>query len=305
MMVGRNILIFHLGALGDFVLTWPLALALSRLHPQSRVIYVTHAQKGELAERALGVESTDIELGWHHLYGEADRLPAAAGRMIGGAHSIYSFIAGSEDAWSQQVRAVAGEVDLMCLDPKPSGGAGHVTDGLLGQLASRPAVREAVRLMIRSINQQGLRGRKGGGGVVAIHPGSGSAEKCWPASSYLELARRVRGLGHSVRILIGEVEEARWPGSQIDAFGEFGEVHRPRRYVDLYERLAESGVYVGNDSGPTHLAGMLGLATVSIFGPSDAGVWRPLGPRVEVIQRMPMDRIEVREVLELVEVLLQ
>ena len=44
MLPGRNILLFHAGALGDFVVTWPLALALARLHPQSRVFYVT--QKG-------------------------------------------------------------------------------------------------------------------------------------------------------------------------------------------------------------------------------------------------------------------
>ena len=57
MALRRNILLFHQGALGDFVLTWPIALALARIHPQSRVFYVTHAQKGKLAEKVLGVES--------------------------------------------------------------------------------------------------------------------------------------------------------------------------------------------------------------------------------------------------------
>lgn len=46
----RNVLIFHAGALGDFVRSWPLGLALGRLYPQSRVIYITHRQKGQLAE---------------------------------------------------------------------------------------------------------------------------------------------------------------------------------------------------------------------------------------------------------------
>ena len=63
----RNILLFHLGALGDFVVTWPLALALARIYPQSRLFFVTHGQKGALAEKVLRVESADIEAGWHHL----------------------------------------------------------------------------------------------------------------------------------------------------------------------------------------------------------------------------------------------
>ena len=67
-MLRRNVLIFHSGALGDFILTWPLALALGRLFPQSRVFYVTARQKGLLAERVLRVESVDVETGWHHLF---------------------------------------------------------------------------------------------------------------------------------------------------------------------------------------------------------------------------------------------
>src|ERR1700678_801872 len=60
-MLRRNVLIFHSGALGDFVLSWPLALALGRLYPQSRIIYVAPASKGKLAERVLRIESVDGE----------------------------------------------------------------------------------------------------------------------------------------------------------------------------------------------------------------------------------------------------
>ena len=57
----RNVLIFHAGALGDFVVSWPLALALGRLHPQLRIIYIAAGQKGKLAEKAIRTESLDIE----------------------------------------------------------------------------------------------------------------------------------------------------------------------------------------------------------------------------------------------------
>src|SRR2546427_3189623 len=90
MLPRRNVLIFHLGALGDFILSWPLAMALARIHPQSRIIYVTHGEKGKLAERILGVEWTDIEAGWHHLFGDVARLPAPARKILASSHSVYS-----------------------------------------------------------------------------------------------------------------------------------------------------------------------------------------------------------------------
>ena len=74
-MLRRNVLILHAGALGDFIVAWPLILALGRLHPQSRIIVVTHASKGALAEAALRVESTDIEQGWHALFADNPAPP--------------------------------------------------------------------------------------------------------------------------------------------------------------------------------------------------------------------------------------
>src|SRR5436190_11578963 len=76
MSLRRNILIFHQAALGDFVITWPIAVAMGRMYPQSRVIYVTAASKGKLAEKVLGVESADVDAGqWHRLHAEGAELP--------------------------------------------------------------------------------------------------------------------------------------------------------------------------------------------------------------------------------------
>jgi ADP-heptose:LPS heptosyltransferase len=54
--------------------------------------------------------------------------------------------------------------------------------------------------------------------------------------------------------------------------------------VQVAQRLAAAAAFVGNDSGPTHLAAMLGLPTVALFGGGDAAVFGPLGPRVMVLQ---------------------
>ncbi len=56
--------------------------------------------------------------------------------------------------------------------------------------------------------------------------------------------------------------------------------------------LSECALYVGNDSGITHLAAGLGVPTVAVFGPTDPAVWRPLGPRVRVVRGRPWPTVE-------------
>src|SRR5688572_31263202 len=120
MALRRNILIFHQGALGDFILTWPIALALARIHPQSRLFYVTHAQKGKLAEKALGVESADAETGWHTLFGEgATSLPETPGKLLAGAHSILGFVGNPDGPWALNVKRLAPDANVLTINPKP------------------------------------------------------------------------------------------------------------------------------------------------------------------------------------------
>src|SRR3954469_7790357 len=132
----RNVLILHTGALGDFVLSWPLILALGRIHPQSRIIAVTHASKGALAEAALHVESADIEQGWHALFGTGTPLAERPGKMVEGAHAIYNFISPDDSV----LKPLAPEAQVVTLQPTPPAEyPKHASQHLLDQLKT-PAV---------------------------------------------------------------------------------------------------------------------------------------------------------------------
>ena len=278
----RNILLFHQGALGDFIVTWPLALAMARAFAQSRVFYVTAGQKGALAERALRVESIDVEGGWHHLFSESPRLPEAASRLLNGAQWIVNFVCGPDDLWARNVKALAPEAHLVTLSTTPPGAfSGHISKYLLEQLSPWPVVEAAMQQMLHSV---ALRGIGAGGkpdGPIVLHPGSGSDKKCWPADRFLELARLLAG--RRVQMILGEVELERWPGELVERFSTIADVVRTHTLVDLMDRLCGASAFVGNDSGPGHLAGIMGLRTVLIFGPREPQLWKPLGPRVRVI----------------------
>jgi ADP-heptose:LPS heptosyltransferase len=55
--------------------------------------------------------------------------------------------------------------------------------------------------------------------------------------------------------------------------------------------LFRCALYVGNDSGVTHLAGLLGVPNVALFGPTDPALWTPLGTRIVALQS-PTGRME-------------
>lgn len=280
----RNILIFHQGALGDFIVTWPLALGVARVFAQSRVFYVTAGQKGALAEKALRVESADVENGWHQLYSVDPKLPEPASKLLAGAQQIISFVSGAEDVWAKNVRRLAPDTPLLMLSTiPPETFGGHVTEYLLGELQDQPIIRAAMAQMLQSIAARGL-GLGRSGGAVLLHPGAGSGKKCWPPERFLELTNLLKDAGLNVAVILGEVELERWPAAQINQFAEAAELRRPDTLIDLMDAIAGASVFVGNDSGPGHLAGIMGVPTISIFGPKDPARWKPLGPRVAVVQ---------------------
>ncbi len=296
MVLRRNVLIFHAGALGDFVLSWPLALAAGRLFPQSRIYYITHGQKGKLAERALNVESADIEAGWHHLHSDPSALPERATRLLAGAHHVFSFVHAPGSSAEANCRALTPHAHCAFLHPAPpSDWTTHATDYLMEQLGGMPAVATAVEQMAGSILQRGvgLQAPAGGSRPVLIHPGAGSREKCWPVDSYALLATKLLNAGRAVRLILGEVELERMSDDDLNRFDPKVEVRRPQTYEQLTAELLGGAALVTNDTGPGHLAGVLGVGVLSLFGPTDPAVWKPLGPRARFLRHLPLVELDV------------
>jgi ADP-heptose:LPS heptosyltransferase len=106
--------------------------------------------------------------------------------------------------------------------------------------------------------------------------------------------------GRDVRVLLGEAELEKWSSASVEKISRAADVRKPATYLDLLEEIAPASNFVGNDSGPGHLAGMLGVPTVSLFGTPSAR-WRPIGPSVKVIAAPSLEEIEVDEVVNALE----
>ena len=111
-----------------------------------------------------------------------------------------------------------------------------------------------------------------------IHPGSGSLKKNWPPERFLALSSELCKRDFNIVWLKGPAEN-RFPFPTGDIVCE----NLPLSLLAAV--ISRCSLYIGNDSGPTHLSAALGVATVAIFGPSDPLVWKPAGPSVTVLTK--------------------
>jgi ADP-heptose:LPS heptosyltransferase len=111
---------------------------------------------------------------------------------------------------------------------------------------------------------------------VLIHAGSGAAKKNWPTDRYLALASALLDQGRTVEWIRGPAEER----LHLPPHAHTLEVSS---IVTLARHLTGTALYIGNDSGVTHLAAACHCKSIAIFGLTDPKVWAPLGDRITVI----------------------
>ncbi len=138
---------------------------------------------------------------------------------------------------------------------------------------------------------------------IVFHPGSGGKGKNHPPEFWRELIGKVTGrfpspsLFRSV-VLLGPAEEPLLPFFTGQVGGEQAEIHFAPELEQLLSILTQALLYVGHDSGITHLAAKLGTPTISLFKNSFVQQWRPLGPPVRVVESEKNRKTLMRKVLE-------
>jgi len=113
--------------------------------------------------------------------------------------------------------------------------------------------------------------------IVLIHTGAGQPVRVWPLERYQQLAGRLRRKGIQTRIACDPDQRAWWT-----AAGE--NVVAPASVAELLRVIDQAGVFIGNDSGPGHLAAACGIPTFTIFGSHLPEWFAPLHPAAEWIE---------------------
>jgi ADP-heptose:LPS heptosyltransferase len=270
------------GALGDFICFMPTLQALGR---KGRVDLLARREFGDLVPDGVTVSSLE---GWaiSGLFLESARS-ADAEKFFRAYDAVYSWFASGNEGFVQRLKAITdGRAHLFPF--RSLGAKMHQADYYIRCLGDRPADANVPRVELRPEALQwrekfwldhALVGRP----ILTIAPGSGAREKNWPEEFYCAVALGWReATGGAAIVLSGPVERER---GGVALLRESCLVASGLTLSQAAALLSRSDVYLGNDSGISHLAAALGTRTVSLFGPTDPARWAPRGKKVTVLRR--------------------
>lgn len=293
-------LVIHSGALGDTVLALPLLAAIKSIHPKRDLILIATHPVARLFPGRTAVDFAYIvspEALTHPLITPAV-FPCSVFELIPRANLLFVVTANPDLTFFQDLTPRTG-VSLHHVHPwQPYPGLpgrAHLSDNHIDCLRSFGySVPDATPPRItwrgnpRDPFQHAFAFLQP---YVCIGPGASSRYKRWPLHNFCTLAN-LTGPYHIVWSFGPDDCQSRWQELKTlyDRHYTHGESLLCER--DLARQacvIAGASAYVGNDSGPSHLAAALGTPTLVLFGPTPDAIYRPRGPNVW-IQRAPPGR---------------
>jgi heptosyltransferase-3 len=133
------------------------------------------------------------------------------------------------------------------------------------------------------------------GPYAVIHPLAATPEKTWPAAGFNNVAGFLRDKMQIESVFIGG------PGEDLTPFHPYRAI-AGAPLSEVAQLMRDASLFLGNDSGPAHVAAAFGLPLVVLFGPSDAEIWSPWRTVGKVLKaKGPIESIPVSDVLRGVE----
>jgi heptosyltransferase-2 len=282
-----RLLIWHQGALGDLLLAGPALAAITRHYPGARITALGHPERWDLLTGSLPLAEVWDSRGafWAPLFSNGP-LPARLREHLAGFQLALIFSPRPASMLLEQMR----QAGIPAVHWVPS--------------FSEAGVEPVAVLQAGHLNTLGLSytpapfklvlGDKPGeppvklprpGPWLAVAPGSGQARKNWPLSHYYEVSRALAWqFSLEVVWLAGPAEEAVLPYLEALAQAQRHLLLANRSLSRVARVLSRCRLYLGNDSGLTHLAAAVsGPDVLALFGPTNPQVWAPVGPQVHTL----------------------
>ena len=283
----NRILVIRGGALGDFILTLPALKLLRDRFPHAHLEILGHTRIIALAEKRFYADAIrSIEsAGLAGFFAKGSALSPEWSAYFGSFDLVLSYLFDPDQIFAAHLRR-CGTAKIIA-GPAKLGNHEHAARQLakplelLGLRLKDPGARiylgEADREFARAF------ARDQTNRPVVIHPGSGSETKNWPIENWIELGQSLFSTQHPILVIAGEADEQRtlllesaWKG-------------KPVRFVknETLPRLAallEGALFIGHDSGISHLAAAVGARCLLLFGPTNPAVWAPANENVTMLQ---------------------
>ncbi len=274
----NRILVIRGGAIGDFILTLPALKALRDSHPQAHIEILGYKHIAAIAEHRFYADAVrSIEYGpLSSLF--AKNLPPKTeiADYFASFDLVISYLYDPDRIFATNLRKCG--VENLIEGPSKIGPSAHACQQLarpiqeLGISVADLRPRVFPSLEDRQFAEKFLHGLAPP--FLALHPGSGSKRKNWPLQNWIdlgnELSKRV-----SVIVVSGEADQ-----TQVEELKRVYDRDRLRFAENLrlphLAAILEQTVFIGHDSGISHLAAAVGAPSLLLFGPTDPRIWAPL-----------------------------
>ena len=302
----NRILVIRGGAIGDFVLTLPAIKLLRDDFPQAHIEILGYPHIIALAERRFYADAIrSIEYRPLAAFFATDAaLPVELTEYFGSFDLILSYLFDPDGIFHNNLKRCG--IKMFIAGPSKLSGHEHAALQLarpleqIGLHLKNPAARiyptEADREFAR--NFLGNSGKP----FIALHPGSGSETKNWPIEKWEKLGEHLFSPDRAVLVITGEADEERlrvletaWKDKPVRFAKNLALPH--------LAALFETSVFIGHDSGISHIAAAAGARCILLFGPTDPAVWAPANESVTVL-RAPdgnLDSLTVDDVIAALE----
>jgi ADP-heptose:LPS heptosyltransferase len=297
----RSILVIHQGALGDFILALPTLGVLRKTFPQAKFTFMGYPRILELVEKRFYADeilSID-QKGMASFFVQGGSLDRQLSHFLSTFDIVTVFGKDEKGTFIGNLRRVC-RGQILHIHSFPSWVERiHLADHLLREISRFGFfVSERIpKLHLKESDQHWGRSfwRKKGlaakekAEVIILHPGSGSKKKMWPLERFLDLVSCLQKyLDSRILIIIGPAEGAEVQKAFEEMEGNRGGASpiliKGLSLLRLASVMEECRLFIGNDSGISHMAAALGIPTVAVFGPTDPRIWAPRGKRAVVVR---------------------
>src|ERR1051325_11740778 len=286
-----RILIIRGGAIGDFILTLPALRMLRQSCPNAHIEILGYRHIAALAENRFYAQAVrSIEYGpLSGFFAKNSELPAELAYYFASFDLIISYLYDPDCIFKNNLRR-CGVENLLCGPAKIV----KTTDHAARQLA-RPIEELGIRVVdltekIFLSEEDRQFGREfvqtESQPIIAVHPGSGSKEKNWPLQNWIQLFSTEHWhieKRHSLIVISGEADKEQT--AQLEHTWKDREIHFAKNLpLPHLAGVLERSIFIGHDSGISHVAAAAGANCILLFGPTDPNVWAPRNENVRVLR---------------------
>jgi len=274
-----QILVVRGGALGDTILTLPLLESIRRLEPERGIFFVGSRAYKSLVPPDVSFQALDGPE-WLWLFSETiSPLPG-----IGDSFQEAYVVLNRPDIVVSNLLKAGVKVVRHTTAKPPSDR--HVVESMHRGLGLPIPSRAPI---LSHLTPEGMQD------LIWLHPGSGSPGKCMPLDFMASVAETLKAsTGWDVAVTAGE-EDAFL--TRLPSWNRLTGAADTRLYVnksltEICRELGAARLFVGNDSGISHLAAGLGIPSVVFFVFTDPAQWSPWAPEnsLKVVDVRALDR---------------